>query len=137
MGDILRGTTALETLPGYSWFLIECSWEYVNDDAAVKKWKEVYNWFKNKPDKGEEYDNLRNEIADEGLIALNLIAKRRFVIAGQAKSNKPLQKLASMITLMTPIKVDVYAATNVFEFGNINKDDLGFDVDVPEGPIRF
>ena len=137
MADILKGTTALETLSGYSWFLIECSWECEHDVDAITKWKEVYNWFKNKPDKVEEYDPLREEIADEGLIALNLIAKRRFVIAGQAKTNKPLQKLASMITLKSPIKVDVYAATNVFEFGTINKDDLGFDIDVPDGPIRF
>ena len=70
-------------------------------------------------------------------MALKLIGKRQFVIAGQAKSKKPLQELSSMITLNTPVEVDVFAATNVFEFGTINKDIIAFDIDTPEGPLRF
>ena len=137
MSDRLKGTSTLETLEGYSWFLILCSWEYDADRIAMDKWREVYNWFKVKPDKSGEYIPPRDEIADEGLIALNLIGKRQFVIAGQAKSNKPLQELSSMITLSTPIEVDVFAATNVFEFGTINKEIIGFDVVTPEGPLKF
>ena len=137
MRDKLQGVSTLETLEGYSWFLILCSWEYDFDRAAMDKWKEVYNWFKVKDDKSGEYIPPRNEIADEGLIALNLIGKRQFVIAGQAKSNKPLQALSSMITLTTPIEVDVFAATNVFEFGAINKDIIGFDIANPDGPLKF
>jgi len=136
MSDALKGTTTLETLEGYSWFLLLCGWDYDSDRIAMDKWREVYNWFKVKSDKGE-YIPPRDEIADQGLIALNLIGKRQFVIAGQAKSNKPLQQLSSMITLNTPIEVDVFAATNVFEFGTINKDIIGFDIDKPEGPLRF
>jgi len=122
MNDGLQGLSTLETKEGYSWFLILCSWEYDADRMAMVKWQEVYNWFK--PDKPEELPPLRKEIANEGLLALNLIGKRKFVIAGQAKSNKPLQELSSMITLGTPIKVDVFAATNVFEFDAINKDKI-------------
>lgn len=127
MNANLTGVTSLQTKDGYSWFLILCSWEYEYDKKAIDKWKEVYNFLK-RPKKGRTHP-LREEIADEGLLALNLIGKRKFVIAGQARSNKPLQKISSMITLKTPIKVDVFAATNVFEFGNINKDMLDFDKD--------
>jgi hypothetical protein len=130
MNETLKGVSTLETISGYSWFLIQCSWEYENDRTAMDKWVEVYNWFKNKDDKGR-YSSPRDEIADEGLIALNLIGKRVFVIAGQAKSNKPLQEISSMITLATPIKVEVFAATNVFEFGNLNQSRIGFKIADP------
>lgn len=119
MNDDPGGVTSLQTRVGYSWFLIMCSWEYEHDQTAMDKWKQVYNFLK-RPMKGE-IQGLRKEIADEGLLALNLIGKRKFVIAGQTKSNKPLQKISSTITLGTAIKVDVYPATNVFEFGIINR----------------
>lgn len=122
MNDGLQGVSTLETKKGHNWFLIQCSWEYDADSIALAKWQEVYDWFK--PDNPKDIPPLREEIANEGLLALNLIGKRKFVIAGQAKSNKPLQELSSMITLNTPIKVDVFAATNVFEFDAINKDEI-------------
>ena len=136
MVDKLKGTNQMETLDGHSWFLIECSWDCEADVDAMSKWVDVYNWFKDTSDQAEAAGSLRNEIADEGLLALNLIAKRRFVIACQAQSNRPLQQVASMITLKTAIKVDVFAATNVFEFGNINQDRLGFDIGSPTGQIK-
>ncbi len=120
MNDKLTGVTALETKKGHSWFFILISWEWDQDKDAILKWKEIYNFLK-RPKK-DPVDPLRDEISDDGLIALNLIGKRKFVIAGQTRSNKPLQKISSMITLKTGIKVDVFAATNVFELGNINKD---------------
>jgi hypothetical protein len=118
MNDELKGFTSLETKDGYSWFFILVSWEYEHDETAINRWKNVYNFLK-RSDTGQT-DPLRDEILDEGLIALNLIGKRKFIIAGQAKSNKPVQKISSMITLRSAIKVDVFAATNVFELGNIN-----------------
>jgi hypothetical protein len=120
MVDDLTGVTALETKKGYSWFFILVSWEWEQDRDAIDKWKEVYNFLKRS--KKGQVDPLRDEISDDGLIGLNLIGKRKFVIAGQTRSNKPLQKISSMITLRTGIKVDVFAATSVFELGNINKD---------------
>ena len=118
MNDKLQGSTSLETKDGYSWFFIQVSWEYEHDKAAINRWIKVYNFLK-RSDKCPS-DPLRDEILDEGLIALNLIGKRKFIIAGQAKSNKPVQKISSMITLRSAIKVDVFAATSVFELGNIN-----------------
>ena len=123
----LKGVTSLETKHGYSWFFILVSREYEHDDTAIRRWKTVYNFLK-RTDAGPT-DPLRDEILDEGLIALNLIGKRKFIIAGQASSNKPLQKISSMITLKTAIKVDLFAATNVFELGNINKDIFDIDKD--------
>ncbi len=58
----------------------------------------MYNFLK-RSDTGQT-DPLRDEILDEGLIALNLIGKRKFIIAGQAKSNKPVQKISSLITFL-------------------------------------
>lgn len=136
MVDKLKGTNQMETLDGHSWFLIVCSWDYEADDKATAKWVDVFNWFRDKSDQAEAAGSLRNEIADEGLLALNLIAKRQFVIACQAKSNKPLQQVASMITLGTAIQVDVFAATNVFEFGSINQERIGFDMSSPTGTIK-
>ncbi|MGD2037408.1 MAG: hypothetical protein PVH28_05950 [Desulfobacterales bacterium] len=127
MVDELTGITALETKKGYSWFFILVSWEHDDDDDAIDKWKDVYNFLK-RP-KRDGVDPLREEIADEGLIGLNLIGKRKFVIAGQTRSNRPLQKISSMIALKTGIKVDVFAATSVFELGNINKDLFGIKKD--------
>jgi hypothetical protein len=127
MNDELKGFTSLETKAGYSWFFIQVSWEYEHDETAIKRWKKMYNFLK-RPSKGPT-DPLRDEILDEGLIALNLIGKRKFIIAGQTRSNKPLQKISSMITLNTAIKVDVFSATNVFELGNINKGIFGIDKD--------
>jgi hypothetical protein len=117
MNDELKGFTSLETKAGYSWFFIQVSWEYEHE-TAINRWKNVYNFLK-RSDPGQT-DPLRDEILDEGLIALNLIGKRKFIIAGQTKSNKPVQKISSMITLRSAIKVDVFAATSVFELGNIN-----------------
>jgi hypothetical protein len=134
MNDNLTGVTSLQTKDTYSWFLILCSWEYEHDQTAIDKWKEVYNFLK-KPKKGRTH-SLRDEIADEGLLALNLIGKRKFVIAGQSLTNKPLQKISSMITLKTGIKVDVFAATNVFELGNINEDIFGIDKDPDTDLLR-
>jgi hypothetical protein len=113
--------------------MIECSWEYDFDDDAKAKWIEVYNWFKG--DSSGVYSPPRDEIANDGLIALNLIGRRRFVIAGQTLSNRPLQHISSMITLNTPIKVDVFPATNVFEFGNVSKEMIGFTVDKTTGKL--
>lgn len=134
MNDNLTGGTSLQTKDAYSWFLILCSWEYEHDETAIDKWKKVYNFLK-RPKKGRTHA-LREEIADEGLLALNLIGKRKFVIAGQSLTNKPLQKISSMITLKTGIKVDVFAATNVFELGNINKDIFGIDKDPDTDLLR-
>jgi hypothetical protein len=120
MSEALQGITLLETKDGYSWFFIMISWEYEHDETAINRWKDVYNFLK-RTDANQE-DELRNEILDEGLVALNLIGKRKFIIAGQAKSHKPVQKISSMIALRSAIKVDVFAATNVFELGNINMD---------------
>ena len=69
----------------------------------------------------------RDDIADQGLTALNLIGERQFMIAGQTKSNRPLQEISSMVTLNTPITVEVFAATNVFDFGEINKQRIKFN----------
>ncbi len=104
-----------------------CTWEHEHDRIAMDKWVEVFNFFtRNTEDEKKKacYDALRDQIADEGLTALNLIGKRRFIISGQTKSNQVLQEISSMITLGTPIKVDISAATNVFEFGDINKERL-------------
>ena len=127
MTEGLTGVTSLETKKGYSWFLIVISWEWDQDKDAILKWKQVYNFLK-RPKKGP-VDPLRDEISDDGLIALNLIGKRQFVIAGQSMTNKPLQKISSMIALNTGIEVEVFAATNVFELGNINRDLFSIDKD--------
>ncbi len=119
MSDDQNQKSPLQTIPEHSWFLILCSWEYEHDAEALDKWVAMYKFFK--PKKSDVRDPLRDEISDKGLLVLNLIGKRKFVIAGQAKSNKPLQKISKIITWKTAIKVDVFAATNVFEFGEIHK----------------
>jgi len=108
--------TALKTQDDHSWFLMLCSWEPEHDAEALKRWAKVFKWLR--PDTGKESPTF-NDLYVKGLIALNLIGKRKFVIAGQAKSNKPLQELSALITLKSQIKVDVYPASNVFEFGKI------------------
>lgn len=99
-----------------SWFLILCSWEYEHDAVALEKFDKVWKYFKKL-----EKAKFREHIQGDDILALNLIGKRKFVIAGRATSNKPLQELSKMITWETAIKVDVFAATNVFEFENIYK----------------
>lgn len=135
MNGIQTKQTQLTTLDGYNWFFIMCTWEPQDDRAAMDKWIEVYNFFIKGQAESKLYDP-RNDIADQGLIALNLIGKRKFVIAGQTKSNKALQEISSMITLQTPINVDVFAATNVYDFGDINQTRIGFDADPTTGVLK-
>ena len=128
--------TKLTTLDGYDWFFIMCSWEQPDDREAMDKWIEVYNFFIRAPADPTKVYNARDDIADQGLIALNLIGKRKFVIAGQTRSNKALQEISSMITLQSPIKVDVFAATNVYDFGLINQERIGFDANTATGALK-
>lgn len=109
----------LETKTGYSWFLMQCTWEPENDSQAIKKWGQVYLWFRPEKDTKEKKISYRKEISNKGFLALNLIGQRTFIIAGQAKTNRPLQELSSLITLGTQIQVDLYSATNVFDFAII------------------
>ena len=109
----------LETKTGYSWFLMQCTWEPENDSQAIEKWGQVYLWFRPEKDTKEKKISYRKEISNKGFLALNLIGQRTFIIAGQALTNKPLQELSSLITLGTEIQVDLYSATNIFECGNI------------------
>lgn len=127
MGGKKTRRARLKTRKGHNWFFIMCTWENEHDRIAMDKWVEVFDFFtRNVKDekKKDRYEALRNQIADEGLTALNLIGKRQFIISGQTKSNQALQEISSMITLGTPIKVDISAATNVFEFGEVNKERL-------------
>lgn len=109
----------------YSWFLIMCSWEYEHDTMAIEIFEKVYKYLI--VSQTDEWGKLaesdpRKAIDPDSLKALNLIGKRKFVIIGRTKNNKVLQELSSMVTLTTPIKVDVYAATDVNEFRDINKE---------------
>jgi hypothetical protein len=120
----LSGNMSEKSHAGYNWFLIMCSWECDHDKDAMETWKEVYNVFIDKTRVEKNPD-----IHPDGLLALNLIGQRKFVIAAQIRSNAVLQQISAMITLEKGIKVDVFPATNVFEFGNINKAKLKFTYD--------
>ena len=127
MGGKKAKQSRLKTKKGYNWFFIMCTWEHENDRIAMDKWVEVFNFFTRNIEDEEKkgcYEALRDQIADEGLTALNLIGKRQFIISGQTRSNQALQEISSMITLNTPVKVDISMATNVFEFGEVNKERL-------------
>jgi len=111
-----------ETLPGYSWFLIMCRWEPDANGDAIQKFDEVYQYLNLLTDdkklekfEAENPDDPLFELDSDSLKALNLIGRRKFVIIGQAKSNKLLQKLALMVGLDTHIKVEVFPATLVHD----------------------
>jgi hypothetical protein len=109
----------------YSWFLIQCRWDWDRDDKAMDKFGEVFDYLSAFKDPNLDLekcfpdDDPRRALEPGSLKALNLIGKRNFVIIGRTKNNEPLQKLSAMITLTTGIMVDVYPATDVMEFKGI------------------
>ena len=115
-----------KTLTGYSWFLILCSWEPEEDDAAVKKFGAVYDYLQPLTDEkklaGFKKDNPDDPLCDldpDSFKALNLIGRRQFVLIGQATSNRLQQKLALDIGLGTRISVEVLPATFVHDLRTV------------------
>lgn len=111
-----------KTLPGYSWFLIMCSWEPDVDSDAVAKFGAVYDYLEILTDdkmlaefKNKNPDDPIFDLDSDSFKALNLIGKRQFVIIGQATSNRLQQKLALEIGLGTRLKVEVFPATYVHD----------------------
>ena len=115
-----------QTLPGYSWFLITCSWEPDADADAVNKFGGVYDYLNLLTDdnKLKEFRNKNPtdplfDLDSDSFKALNLIGRRQFVIIGQATSNRLQQKLALDIGLGTRIKVEVFPATYVHDLRTV------------------
>lgn len=115
-----------ETIEGYSWFLIRCSWEPDADGDAVTKFGEVYDYLNQLTDdkkmaelKNNKPDDPLFDIDSDSFKALNLIGRREFVIIGQATSNRLQQHLALMIGLRTHIKVEVFPATYVHDLHKV------------------
>jgi len=116
----------MEEIKQYNWFLIMCSWDWDADKMALERFQWVYNYL-NAYNNAEEWKKItadandpRNAMDFESLKALNLIGQRKFVIIGRTTSNKVLQRISSEITLGTPIRVDIFPATYVHEFRDIN-----------------
>jgi len=114
------------TLPGYSWFLIMCSWEPDADGDAVAKFGVVYDYLQLLTDdqklaefKKNNPDDPLVDLDSDSFKAINLIGRRQFVIIGQAKSNRLQQHLALMIGLGTRIKVEVFPATYVHDLRTV------------------
>ena len=112
----------------YNWFMMMCSWEWEHDSKALNKFGEVYKhlnifntseWDSIKADPNN--NDLRKALNVSTLKAFNLIGQRKFVIVGETTSNKVLQQLSSMITLGTPIKVEIFNATYVHDFNTVNE----------------
>jgi len=115
-----------KTLTGYSWFLILCSWEPEEDDAAVKKFGAVYNYLEPLTDvkmltefKNNNPNDPLCDLDPDSFKALNLIGRRQFVMIGQAKSNRLQQKLALDIGLNTRVSVEVLPATFVHDLRGV------------------
>lgn len=115
-----------ETLTGYSWFLIMCSWEPDADGDAVAKFGVVYDYLQLLTDdqklaefKKNNPDDPLVDLDSDSFKAINLIGRRQFVIIGQAKSNRLQQHLALMIGLGTRIKVEVFPATYVHDLRTV------------------
>jgi hypothetical protein len=115
-----------QTLKGYSWFMIMCSWEPDEDDIAVKRFEEVYTYLKvlNADQeleklKASKPDEPRLDVDPDSFKAINLIGRRQFVMLGQAKSNRLQQHLALMIGLRSRIRVDVFPATLVHDLQKV------------------
>ena len=124
-----QGGNTMDTGKHYNWFLIMCSWDWGTDKVALERFVEVFRYL-NKRDKQAwekviaDPDDPRHALDFDSLKALNLIGQRKFVIIGRTTSNRVLQELSSMITLETAIRVDVFPATYVREFAEINIDRL-------------
>ena len=118
-----------------SWFMIMVSWEMGADGEAVQRFHQVYMYLnirapnigkdeqmKRQAEYNESYPNdpVREDdpvydIVEGSLKPLNLIGRRRFVIIFQTKSNKVLQRLSKMISLLAHITVEIFPATYVTE----------------------
>ena len=115
-----------KTLTGYSWFMIVCSWEPEEDDAAVQKFEAVYDYLQPLNDY-KTLEELESNHPDDPILdldpdsfkAINLIGRRQFVMIGQAKSNRLQQKLALDIGLKTRISVEVIPATFVHDLRTV------------------
>jgi len=107
-----------------NWFLIMCSWDWNADKDALEKFQWVYTYLNlyNTPAEWKKVhkDDPRRAMDFRSLKALNLIGQRKFVIIIQTSSNNVLQKISSEITLGTAIKVEIFPATYVHEFKDIN-----------------
>jgi hypothetical protein len=121
-----RRSVMQKTLPGYSWFMISCSWEPEEDADAVAKFGAVYGYLELLTDdqKLAEYKNRKPDdpifdLDADSFKALNLIGMRQFVMIGQATSNRLQQQLALDIGLGTRIRVEVFPATYVHDLQTV------------------
>ena len=116
----------MEQKDNYNWFLIMCSWDSNADKDALKRFGRLYDYLDIYPDRWDKLpdEDPRKALDIKELKALNLIGQRKFVIIGRTTSNKVLQKISSDITLETAIRVEVFPATYVREFKEVNADRL-------------
>jgi len=116
----------MEQKDKYNWFLIMCSWDSNADKDALKRFGRLYDYLDIYPDRWDKLpdEDPRKALDIKELKALNLIGQRKFVIIGRTRSNRVLQKISSDITLETAIRVEVFPATYVREFKEVNADRL-------------
>jgi hypothetical protein len=116
----------METLPGYNWFVIVCSWDLEAEGEAIERFEHTYHYLNKLREPGWLENNKNDPRAAldvDSLKALNLIGRRKFVIVCQTRSHKVLLELSKRIGLRSPVKVEVLPASHVHDvFGAVASD---------------